>query len=207
MPIIRRDNILYFNHTIKRKYTVPSVLIWLIVKSETHDWYVIFIQHQIRWMAASVHLIQCCTFTSRRHTYIVLTLKPHFCIIKLGFTRIYIIFLISAQKHRLWVLEAVLTSTQNLCFEQEYEKHQNFLSENCPFFGCKISIYLNRHVFVMLWLFKHVILTTFFYSICLLIYLSLKLIQSRPMNHVLFCTNLYTDLKSIKYLFCYYNGR
>ena len=31
-------------------------------------------------------------------------LKPHFYIIKLGFTGIYIIFLICAQKHRLWVL-------------------------------------------------------------------------------------------------------
>ena len=28
--------------------------------------------------------------------------KPHFYIIKLGFTGVYIIFLISAQKHRLW---------------------------------------------------------------------------------------------------------
>ena len=47
-------------------------------------------------------------------------LKPHFYIIKLGFTGVYIIFLISAQRHRLWVLEAVLTSTHNLCFEQKY---------------------------------------------------------------------------------------
>ena len=31
-------------------------------------------------------------------------LKPHFCIVKLGFTGVYIIFLISAQNHRLWVL-------------------------------------------------------------------------------------------------------
>ena len=31
-------------------------------------------------------------------------LKPHFYIVKLGFTMVYIIFLISAQKHRLWVL-------------------------------------------------------------------------------------------------------
>ena len=29
-------------------------------------------------------------------------LKPHFYIVKLGFTEVYIIFLISAQKHRLW---------------------------------------------------------------------------------------------------------
>ena len=31
-------------------------------------------------------------------------LKPNFYIVKLGFTWVYIIFLISAQKHRLWVL-------------------------------------------------------------------------------------------------------
>ena len=30
--------------------------------------------------------------------------KPHFYIVKLGFTGVYIIFLISAQKHRLWIL-------------------------------------------------------------------------------------------------------
>ena len=30
-------------------------------------------------------------------------LKPHFYIVKLGFTGVYINFLISAQKHRLWV--------------------------------------------------------------------------------------------------------
>ena len=58
-------------------------------------------------------------------------LKPHFYIVKLGFTRVNIIFLISAQKHRLWVLvlhvaEAVLTRNHNLCFEQKYEKHQIF---------------------------------------------------------------------------------
>ena len=31
-------------------------------------------------------------------------LKTHFYIVKLGFIGVYIIFLISAQKHRLWVL-------------------------------------------------------------------------------------------------------
>ena len=31
-------------------------------------------------------------------------LKSHFYIVKLGFRGVYIIFLISAQKHRLWVL-------------------------------------------------------------------------------------------------------
>ena len=43
----------------------------------------------------------------------------------------------------------LLTSTNNLCFEQEYEKYQNFLSKNFPFLVVKFSIYLNRHVFVM----------------------------------------------------------
>ena len=57
-------------------------------------------------------------------------LQPHFYVVKLGFTGVYIIILISAQKHRLWVL----VSTHNLCFEQKYEKYQNFLFENFPFF-------------------------------------------------------------------------
>ena len=76
-------------------------------------------------------------------------LKPHFYIIKLGFTGVYISLLISAQIHRLWVLvrsalvrlflgEAVLTSTHNLCFDQKYEKYQNFLSENFHFFDGEI---------------------------------------------------------------------
>ena len=40
-------------------------------------------------------------------------------------------------------------STHNLCFEQKYEKHQNFLSGNFPFLAVKFSLYLNRRVFVM----------------------------------------------------------
>ena len=38
------------------------------------------------------------------NTYNVDPLQPHFYIAKLGFTGVYINFLISAQKHRLWVL-------------------------------------------------------------------------------------------------------
>ena len=45
--------------------------------------------------------------------------------------------------------EAVLTSTHNLCFEQKYENYQNFSSENFHILVVKISIYLNRHVFIM----------------------------------------------------------
>ena len=85
-------------------------------------------------------------------------LKPHFDIVTLGLTGVYIIFLISAQKHRLWVLvrtisvrplgEAVLTSTHNLCFEQKYEKYQNFYLKTL-FLVVKFSIYLSRRVFLM----------------------------------------------------------
>ena len=37
----------------------------------------------------------------------------------------------------------------NLCFEQKYEKYQNFLSENSQYLVVKFSIYLHRRVFVM----------------------------------------------------------
>ena len=40
-------------------------------------------------------------------------------------------------------------STHNLCFEQKYEKYQNFLSEFFHFLVIKFSVYLNRNVFVM----------------------------------------------------------
>ena len=44
------------------------------------------------------------------------------------------------------LVEAFLTGTHNLYFEQKYEKYQNSLSD---FFFVKFSIHLNRHVFVM----------------------------------------------------------
>ena len=76
----------------------------------------------------------------KTHLYSFDPLKPHFYIVKLGFTGVYIIFLISAPKHRLWVLirTALPTSTHNLCFEQKYEKHQSFLSENFQFLDGEI---------------------------------------------------------------------
>ena len=81
-------------------------------------------------------------------------LKPHFYIVKLGFTGVYIIFLISAQNIDCgYSLEpprrVVLTSTHNLCFEQKYEKYRRFLSEIFQFLEMKFSMYLNRRVFVM----------------------------------------------------------
>ena len=60
---------------------------------------------------------------TRIYLYNVDPLKPHFYIVKLGLTGIYIIFLISA-------------------FEQKYEKKKKNISEslfeNFQFFGCEI---------------------------------------------------------------------
>ena len=41
-------------------------------------------------------------------------------------------------------------STNNLCFEQKYEKYLSFLAENFQFLVVKFSIHLNRPVFVMI---------------------------------------------------------
>ena len=83
--------------------------------------------------------------------------KPHCYIVKLGFTGVYVIFLISAQKHRLCLLRPARHSElrgsskeyPQSMFEQKFEKDQNFLSENFQCLEVKFSIYLNRRVFVM----------------------------------------------------------
>ena len=49
------------------------------------------------------------------------------------------------RKNRL--AEAVLTSAHNLYFEQKYETHQSFLSENFQFLEVKFSIYMSIGVF------------------------------------------------------------
>ena len=77
-------------------------------------------------------------------------LQPHFYSVKLGFTGVYISYLISAQKHRLWVLvRTALPRAHNLCLEQKYENYQNFSSESFHFLVVKFSIYLKRRVFIM----------------------------------------------------------
>ena len=50
------------------------------------------------------------TRITKTHLYNFHPLKPHFYTVKLGFTGVYIIFLISAQKHRLWVLVRTASS-------------------------------------------------------------------------------------------------
>ena len=75
-------------------------------------------------------------------------LQPHLYIVKLGFTGVYIIFLISAQNHRLWVLVRAASM-----FWAVIWNISEILSENFQFWVMKFSIYLNRCVFVMQWIF------------------------------------------------------
>ena len=75
-------------------------------------------------------------------------LETHFYIVKLGFTGVYIIFLVLHRNMDCGCLlgpfrlaEAVLMSTLGLCFWHEYEKYQNFLSESFPFLVKNFNIF------------------------------------------------------------------
>ena len=73
-------------------------------------------------------------------------LKPHFYVVKLGFTGVYIIFRISAKNIVCgYSLEPPRWGGSNeyprTVFEQKYEKYQNFFSENFQFLEVKFSKY------------------------------------------------------------------
>ena len=109
-----------------------------------------------------------CKLSWRKHAYIILPppLKPHFYIVKLGFTGVYIIFLISAENidcgysleppHRggsneytqsmFW---ADITSTHNLFWAEIWKNIGVFIWKCSAFGGKNFNIYLNRLVFVM----------------------------------------------------------
>ena len=79
-------------------------------------------------------------------------LTPHFYIVKLEFTGVYIFSYFFAQNidcgYLLELYEAVLTCTHNQCFEQKNKKNNNFSSENHRFL--KNSSILHGHVFVII---------------------------------------------------------
>ena len=74
-------------------------------------------------------------------------LKPHFYIVKPGFIGVYINFLISAQNHRLWVL----VRTASPFWAEIWKLPETFIWK-FHFFVVKFSIYLNRRVFVMVFI-------------------------------------------------------
>ena len=107
-------------------FGIVKVLSWWITLRKVAQWCVLC--RRIKAAVSGDCITKTCLYNFD-------PLKPHFYIVKLGFTGVYIIFLISAQKHR--------------CFKQKYEKYSRFLSENFQFLEVKSSIYLNRLVFIM----------------------------------------------------------
>ena len=94
-------------------------------------------------------------FITKTRLYNFDPLKPHFYIVKLGFTGVYIIFLIFAQNIDCWYsLEPPRRGgsneyPQSMFWAEIWKLSDFFLSENFQFLKVKFSIYLNRRVFVM----------------------------------------------------------
>ena len=76
-------------------------------------------------------------------------LKPHFYIAKLGLKGVYIIFLISAQRHRLWVLVRTASAQPTIYVLSRNVENIRIFSDFFYFLVVKFSVYLNRRVFVM----------------------------------------------------------
>ena len=88
------------------------IIIFIIIIIEGYKTAVVIIQSQFV-IGGSLRK----TITKTR-LYSFDPLKRHFYIAKLGFTGVYIIFLVSAQKLRLWVL--VRTASARRCGSNEY---------------------------------------------------------------------------------------
>ena len=95
-------------------------------------------------------LIQIIYHITKTYLYNFDPLKAYFYIVKLGFIGVYIIFLISDQKHRLWVLVRTAWPRRFLRVPTIYVLSRNM--KNIRVFYLKIfSIWRwNRHVFVMI---------------------------------------------------------
>ena len=68
------------------------------------------------------------SFITKTYLYYFDPLKPHFYIVKLGFTGVYIMFLISAKNIDCeYSLEPPLMSTRNLCFDRNMKNIRIFI--------------------------------------------------------------------------------
>ena len=93
-------------------------------------------------------------YITKTYLYNFNPLKPHFYIVKLEFTGVFIIFLISAQKHRLWVLVELphrggSNEYPQSMFWAEIWKISEFLSGKFHCLVVNFLLYLNRRVFIM----------------------------------------------------------
>ena len=84
---------------------------------------------------------QC--FTTKTRLYNFVALKPHFYIVKLGFSGVYTFFLISAQKHRLWVLVRTASPRWFERVPTVYVLSRNM--KNIVFFVRKFSVFFRRN--------------------------------------------------------------
>ena len=111
--------------------------------------------HLIRVYTVFLRSILSSEYITKTCLYNFDPLKPHFYILKLGFTGVYIIFLISAQNIDCgYLLEPPRRGgsneyPQSMFLAEIWKISEFFLSENCHFLVGKFSVYLNRHVFVM----------------------------------------------------------
>ena len=102
---------------------------FLVVKFSIYLKRRVFVMYELR-----EHVPRCSKFSpysiTKTYLYNFTPLKPNFYIVKLGFTGYTLFFLITAQKHWLWILvgtaSAVLTGTHILRSEQKYEKYPKF---------------------------------------------------------------------------------
>ena len=93
----------------RRWYDVVSILhaVWEFVYSSSWchlkaKFCVVLHKHRLYYLLSL--FMRCVGLITKTCLYNFDPLKPLFYIVKLGFTGVYIIFLISDQKHRLWVL-------------------------------------------------------------------------------------------------------
>ena len=84
---------------------------------------------------------KACTSITKTCLYNVDLLKPYFYTVKLVFTGVYIIFLISSQN----IDCGYSLEPPRQCFEQKYVKYQ-FVLNNIHFLVVKLSVDLNRLV-------------------------------------------------------------
>ena len=76
--------------------------------------------------------------------------KSHFYIVKLGFTEVYIIFLIFARKHKLWILVRTASPRRFLRVPTIYVLSRNM--KKYHFFYMKIFSFFFMRIFKYIWI-------------------------------------------------------
>ena len=96
-------------------------------------------------------------------------------------------------------------STHNLCFEQKYEKYQNFLSENFHFLVVKCSVYLYRCVFIVRNIFSLFQSPMMFTSVQDDVCMIMKFLSNSPVTHVAANTHPAVPSPAVTTITCNHN--